>query len=178
MKNIEKSPSPLDKSVDFIKLCSLDRTYEGVIDKNCLLRVTEAVKTIDDHARYSLHFYKDLQGINVVEGEVFLDVTLICQRCSLPFKTTLCAQICATCEEEKAQRLKIVDNYDFFDLNEHLHFDLYDYLEDCLILEVPIIPRHENDDECQLTGNSWTFGQELQEPKDNPFAILKDLKLK
>lgn len=170
-----KNLGPLAGSIDVVKLCTQDKVYSGTIDKSYFQRVQSCTNAIVADARYNLHFYKDMQNVHVLEGEVCLEVELICQRCSMPYQSTLCAKILASFDEEKLKSLRIEQKYDIFELDEYSCFDLYEYLEDCLLLEIPIIPRHEQEDQCTLQGSSWTFGETIVEEKENPFAILKDL---
>ena len=63
-----------------------------------------------------------------------------------------------------------------FDLDEDGLFNLYAFIEDSLLLELPTVARHENEDECDVKGTSWTYKDESAEEALNPFAVLKDLK--
>ena len=173
--NDNKNLGPLAGSVDVIKLCSQDKVYTGTIDKSYFQRLAQSTNALISDVEYQLHFYQDMQGVHIIEGESKVVVELICQRCSMPYQSTLCANILASYDEDKLKSLKLEQKYDIFELDEYSHFDVYEYLEDCLLLEIPIIPRHELEKDCLLQGSSWSFGQTVVEDSDNPFAALKDL---
>ena len=101
---------------------------------------------------------------------------LICERCGKPFSTKIIAPFCVTSDKEKAAELKIEDRLDIVDLDEDGLFNLYAFIEDTLLLELPTVARHENEDECDVKGTSWTYKDESAEEALNPFAVLKDLK--
>lgn len=172
----DNSLCALPEKIDLGRLAEQDAVYETKLNHEIMTRLTEVSKEIEEPATVKLHFYKDLQGLSTLEGEVSCKLKLVCERCGKPFSTVINAPFCVTCDKEKAKELKIDDRLDIVDLDEDGLFNLYAFIEDSLLLELPTVARHENEDECEVKGTTWTYKDESDEEVLNPFAVLKDLK--
>lgn len=172
----DNSLCALPEKIDLGRLAEQDAVYETKLNHEIMTRLTEVSKEIEEPAAVKLHFYKDLQGLSTLEGEVSCKLKLVCERCGKPFSTVINAPFCVTCDKEKAKELKIDDRLDIVDLDEDGLFNLYAFIEDSLLLELPTVARHENEDECEVKGTTWTYKDESDEEVLNPFAVLKDLK--
>lgn len=172
----DNSLCALPEKIDLGRLAEQDAVYETKLNHEIMTRLSEVSKGIEEPASVKLHFYKDLQGLSTLEGEVSCKLKLVCERCGKPFSTEIKAPFCVTCDKEKAMELKIDDRLDIVDLDEDGLFNLYAFIEDSLLLELPTVARHENEDECEVKGTSWTYKDESDEEVLNPFAVLKDLK--
>ena len=172
----ENSLCALPERIDLGRLAEQDAVYETKLNHEIMMRLADACEEIEEPALVKLHFYKDLQGLSTLEGEISCKLKLICERCGKPFSTVINAPFCVTCDKEKALELKIEDRLDIIDLDEDGLFNLYAFIEDSLLLELPTVARHENEEECDVKGSSWTYKDESDEEVLNPFAVLKDLK--
>ena len=172
----ENSLCALPERIDLGRLAEQDAVYETKLNHEIMTRLADACEEIEESALVKLHFYKDLQGLSTLEGEISCKLKLICERCGKPFSTVINAPFCVTCDKEKALELKIEDRLDIIDLDEDGLFNLYAFIEDSILLELPTVARHENEDECDVKGSSWTYKDESDEEVLNPFAVLKDLK--
>jgi uncharacterized protein len=160
--------------VSFDKAVSLEQSYDTLIDPSFMKRLSDTCVSIDSpaHARFS--FFKDLQGLRTIAGEISCSVTMRCQRCGGDMHVDLSSKFRSTCDEAKAKSLRIDDKLDIVPVTPAGDFELLSYLEDCLLLEVPYAPRHdENDSECHPVGTS--FG-EIEDRAPNPFAALAGLR--
>ncbi len=164
----------LKDKVSFARMAALDLTYDLKVPATLLLRLNEACFKIIGDPVLHIHFGRDLQGLNIVEGSVSCMVELICARCFKPFSCHLKSQFSSTPDYKKAQSLKIADKLDLIELESDGTFDTLSYVEDCLLLELPLIFEHDKD--CDLKGNSWSFGDHEPKSSDNPFAALGSLK--
>lgn len=161
--------------VSFDKAVSLEQRYDTLIDQSFLKRLGDACVSVDAPARAVFHFFRDLQGLRTIEGEISCPVTMRCQRCGGDIKVELHSVFRSTCDEAKAKSLKIDDHLDIVPVTAAGDFELLGYLEDCLLLEIPYSPRHdEGDKACVSPGMS--FGEIPDEPEVNPFAVLDSLK--
>ncbi|MGN0908843.1 MAG: YceD family protein [Succinivibrio sp.] len=161
--------------VSFDKAVSLEQRYDTLIDPSFLERLSEACVSVDEPARAKFGFFRDLQGLRTIEGEISCSVTMRCQRCGGNIKVALHSKFRSTCDEAKAKSLRIDDHLDIVPVTAAGDFELLSYLEDCLLLEVPYSPRHEEgDEECQSEGMS--FGEIPDEEEANPFAALGGLR--
>ena len=172
----DNSLCALPEKIDLERLSEQDAVYETKLNHEIMTRLSDACEEIEEPALVKLHFYKDLQGLCTLEGEISCKLKLICERCGKPFSTKIIAPFCVTSDKEKAAELKIEDRLDIVDLDEDGLFNLYAFIEDSLLLELPTVARHENGDECDVKGTSWTYKDESAEEALNPFAVLKDLK--
>lgn len=173
---MDYSEFALKHKVNFYKLCAGDMHYELKIKKELLERLQEACCGVADTGSLSISFYHDLQGLATVAGEVSIGVKLICQRCLKPYDTILHAKFCSTPDVAKAKSLRLEDKLDFIELDEEQMFDALSYLEDCLLLELPLAGEHENEEACGLKGRDWVFEDSEEMAQASPFAALQGLK--
>lgn len=163
--------------INFDKAVALNSSYEGVIGHENLPRLAEACTSITGDAEASFRFYKDLQGLRMIEGKVSCEVEVICQRCGEPFKLKLAASYKCSCDYEKAENLKIADRMEFVEPDENSDLNMFSFLEECLLLELPYAPTHEEGSpECKRRGSEWSYGELAKEAEESPFAALSGLK--
>ena len=167
------------ENVNFAKLAASEASYKTKIDPSYMPRLKEACKRIIGDIDADFKFYIDLQGLRTIEGSLKAKVCFICQRCQKEFTREVTCTFLSTCDEEKARSLRIDDRLDIVELNADGSFDLLSFLEDCLLLEIPFITSHEEDDpECEASGTDWTFGELSEEAEKSPFSELAQLKEK
>mgnify|MGYP000019318482 CR=1 FL=1 len=110
-----------------------------------------------------------------LEAEV--PIALVCQRClqPCPHEVKLERLIHFARDEAEAARLDAESEDDVLALTRSL--DLHELLEDELLLDLPLVPRHEH---CPLpvmaAGEAATQPEVAAEPARNPFAALAALK--
>lgn len=168
---------PFSKVISFEKAVGTNASYSVNIDKEHFPRLSESCCSVLEPIHADFRFFKDLQGLSTIEGSLKAKVTFICQRCSKEFVKELNCTFSSTCDEQKAKSLKIDQKLDIVELNDDGTFNLLDFLEDCLLLEIPFITSHdEGDIECIENENGWSFGKIVKSSEDNPFAKLQSLK--
>jgi uncharacterized protein len=106
--------------------------------------------------------------------EAHAHVTLQCQRCLLALQEPLAMQrrFRFVASEAEAERLDAESDDDHLVLEPRL--DLRALVEDELILELPIVPRHEGD--CPEPLPLAAAPEEEPEARPNPFAALAALR--
>jgi len=176
-EKIDQGEMPFNDEVDFDKLCQSEAHYAVSLNPSYFTRLSEQAIKISTPIDADFRFYYDMQGLRTIEGSISCGVTLMCERCNRPFDTRIEASFKSTCDEKKAISLRLVDKLDLVPLNEHGMFELKDYLEDCLLLEIPIAPVHDDTSVCGL-GDEYVhvYGSIPQEECANPFIALKALK--
>lgn len=162
--------------INFDKAVALESSYETTVDAQFLPRLVESCVKISAPANVSFKFYKDLQGLRTIAGTVSCDVVLQCQRCGGEFPLTLEGKFSSNCDREKAKSLQIEDRLDFIELDQVGDFALLDFIEECLLLEIPYVPRHEEGSPECVVNEDWTYGELDKEAKVSPFAALAGLK--
>lgn len=126
-------------------------------------------------AKVRFEFGVDEQGICFVHGFLESKLTLECQRCMEPLEyaimTDFALGVVKTLEEAK----QLPEQYDPVLVQEG-QLALRELIEDELILNLPIIPKHEPE-ACRLTlpirDSGWGQGKDA-----NPFHVLELLKHK
>ncbi|MEE9335918.1 MAG: YceD family protein [Granulosicoccaceae bacterium] len=119
-----------------------------------------------------------------VYGQMQAELGLLCQRClqAMTFKADAAFQLICVESEEKAEELG--DELDPVLLDEDRKIRMVDLFEDEIILQLPVVSRHEEgDDNCKV--GKMEFGKlpdniksEIRKPFEALEALKKDLKLK
>jgi uncharacterized protein len=108
--------------------------------------------------------------------EVDATVPLTCQRClgpvNVPVKVSRSFRFVAS--EEEAERQDEEAEEDVLALDRD--FDLRQLIEDEVLMELPVVPRHDTcPTDVKLAVEDSDFGEKMAE-KPNPFAVLEQLK--
>jgi len=182
---IERIPS-IPLRIDHFKYTDQGVILDGVITRKEIskdfLRFKEAVVDNVSDIAYHLEFDTDFVGNRIVKGTLRSEVKLQCQRCMNDFILLLkcelaSAFVCNEAEEQKAGQ----SDYDVFLLSPREYLDIRTLIEDELLLSLPQIAMHSLDD-CSadvvfLDSDSEPAENSLEQMGNNPFAVLKDLKL-
>jgi uncharacterized protein len=138
-------------------------------------RLCTSVIPHEDTVAVNLQFGIDEQGITILTGHLETKLTLQCQRCMEPFSYEIMSNfvlgIVNTLDEANA----LPERYEPALAHEG-SLALREMIEDEIILNLPIIPRHELE-ECKvklpLKDSGWEQGK-----GENPFRALESLKRK
>ncbi len=147
-------------------------SYEGDIAVSELPRLTEmtgpefsGAHTVNVRFEFSLNEFECQQ----VAGSLSTCLLLQCQRCLETMELPVAAdfQLLVDADEQmaKASGLDCVNS-------EEGYLDLFDLIEDEIILAIPLITVHEDED-CN---EYWPDSSEEPEERESPFAVLKGLK--
>ncbi|MFA5493387.1 MAG: YceD family protein [Porticoccaceae bacterium] len=162
----------LPRQVDPRKLVAQGTTLSGDVPTAAMMRLAGAVLGAGEVAQAELLFRRDDSGHSVVEGSVALEVSLECQRCLKPVAKTLAGELHLGIvgDEEQAQNLpKRLEPW----IVASETTDLFDLVEDELLLALPIVAFHDRG-ECE-GHSSYSTGQ-IEDSAENPFGILAQLK--
>ncbi len=129
--------------------------------------------TNDDTVAVDLEFGVDEQGMTFLKGHLKTQLTLECQRCMEPFVYEIISNfvlgIVSTLDEANA----LPEHYEPA-LAKDGSLALRELIEDEIILNLPIIPRHEPEDckvKLPLADVEWE-----SEKRESPFHVLQSLK--
>lgn len=145
--------------------------FEGRIDVAELSRLTELLASPQGEVEVSFEFSMSDYSIPMVSGQVKTSLQVECQRCLLPLPVDLELEfsllVDATDEQVRESSLDTL-------VNEDGVVDIFEVVEDEIILALPLVAMHEN----ETCNEHWQAAQETQQPviKENPFSVLKDLK--
>ncbi len=141
-----------------------------------MLRLSEAVDEVLEDVAISVKFDTDAQGLTYFEGSSQIVVSLICQRCNHSYVHNIDMHFCYYPVKDAEMVEEIPEKYDPVEVDEFGEIDLLSLIEDELILSLPIVAMHKEED-CDRGGRDMSFGKiEQDEGKPNPFAVLKELK--
>ena len=159
--------------------CAVKRLdYVGVVERAQLVRLAESVIDIQDDVEAELSFGTDAQGLTVMQGNAHTLVKLECQRCGDAFEHRCDVEFIYTPLSAKVEEEELPEAYEPIELDENGEIDLYELLEDELILALPFAPMHA-EHECKRGGMQMTWGKiEPADERPNPFAVLNGLKHK
>lgn len=168
-------------SIEPAKAAQKRMTYDGIIVKGELTRLSEVANVLSDHVNVSIECGFDPQNLVVIQGTATASLELACQRCGKGLETEVSAEFTFTPVRDAAKESEdpIPDAYDEIELDEYGSINLVHLVEDELMLALPIVAMHEPE-ECELGDKDMTFGElapeATEEEKPNPFDVLKKLK--
>jgi len=173
MKHSERH---LPRQVDAFRLTQQGIVLDGHVSVDELPRLTAVLSVIDRSMNLHpvLNFSVDDQGYRTAEGHVHAVLPLTCQRCLqvMPFEVQANIHWAFVATDEEAKKLPA--NLDPVMLSPSGYVDVYEMLEDELLLNLPITVFH---DDCETAGATQVFGEvELDaNVKEKPFVALVDL---
>lgn len=166
----------LPQTLDPVKSAMKRSDYAGVIASKDLVRLMDAVQQCNEFVDVKVKFDKDAQGLVFFHGSMSTDVTLSCQRCNGELAHPISIEFCFSPVQGMDDTDEIPEAYEPIEVNEYGEIDLFQLLEDELILALPIVPLHA-EELCTVKEDDMTFGQIAEEDtRENPFAVLKELK--
>ena len=164
----------LPKTIDARRLADTGRHLQGEISLDSLPRLYQLVHAQENCLfPLSLEFSRQQGGRRIIRGHISGRVFMDCQRCLEPVEIKLDCDISLgiVADEEEAELLP--DELDPLIAGEESQ--LYELLEDELLLALPIVPTHEQCDSPLLVDTGQQAKLELPE-RENPFAVLAGLK--
>jgi uncharacterized protein len=153
-------------------------TVQGVVALAQLPRLQAALERIGGgrgEIEVELRLWRDAQQRLVLSGTVSGRLTLQCQRCLGPmdWDASLELELLVLPGEAGAD---VLDAGAEFVMAPEDSLSPRQVVEDELILALPLIPRHDNDEDCQAPAHEPVPAEAPDKGKPNPFAVLKRLK--
>jgi uncharacterized protein len=152
--------------------------FEGTILVSQFKRLLSVGRAVNADSTFDvvLHFDVDAAWDSRLTGSIVGIVVLECQRClhDMEFGINISLNHVLCPDERKLEKHK---NSEVIFSEDDGKVRMVDLLEDEILLEIPIIGKHENIEDCQgldqyLEGNEEK--NEIVESVPNPFSILKD----
>lgn len=159
--------------INFDKAVSLGQSFDVEISAELFRRFQTSVIEVRNPIHASYSFFKDPQGLRTIAGFIESPITVLrCERCGGEFIKSIRADFSSTCDAEKVRQLRLEDKFDVVEITKAGDFALLEYLEDCLMLELPYAPKHDEGDPSCSGVTSWTYGEV---PEEDPSAFVKAL---
>jgi len=146
------SIDPFPERVLSRKLCNRNASINSTLPLGKLLRLSEYLYDDKGQVEVSLSFDRDEAGFCIISGSVKADVKMACQRCLEAAAVSLSSEIVVKVAESDSDAEKISESCsDPLDkleviLCEEGELDLLSLVEDELILSLPIVASHDNED--------------------------------
>lgn len=171
--NERTTRNSIPRTVDARKLAQKDAVIEGNVIISSLDRLSELAHNQSDAIAVAFAFDIDDHGYIVIQGKIKSEIALTCQRCLEPvaLPIDMSVNVAVVRNQDAAKQLpKSLDPW----IVESESADLFELIEEEILLEVPIAPFHEH--QC-IPENLFSSGDEPKEtPKSNPFSVLEQLK--
>lgn len=165
----------IPESIDPFRFAEQNLHLNGTVRFADMKRLSSIQNPGNDVVTVKLVFGVDEQGVTFLKGHLKTILALQCQRCMEPFVCEIISDfvlgIVNTLDEANA----LPENFEPA-LAKEGQLALRELIEDELILNLPIIPRHEPED-CKGVSPLKEAGLE-QGKGENPFHVLESLKHK
>ena len=168
----------ITRHVDFRKLAASGAHVGGVIPLDELQRIGQELVDRDGLVTVELDFGIDDEGHRIIEGHVEAELTLQCQRCLGAMQLPVDTEVQMAMVWSESEIASLPERFDGIVVGEEPG-DLFDLVEDELLLALPFAPRHPQG-ECEVQGTGMTGEPDVTETgvqtRENPFAVLAKYK--
>jgi|SRR5690554_3245152 len=166
-------------TVDPVKSAGKQVSYIGLVPGKALARLQELLAEPCPDVDVSLYFNTDEQGIKRIQGEAQVTVTANCERCGDAMTQPLACAFTYAPVTKRQKATDMPEEYEPVELDEVGEVNLHALVEDELILAMPVVVKHD-ERECRVNSDAMQWGVIDDTPgaKDNPFAVLQELKRK
>lgn len=167
----------LPVEVNPYRLVEQRRELDGEYELKHFSRIADLLADDSGAVSVELSFLKNESGLSVIKGHVTGEISLVCQRCLEPVSIAIdnSIDLVLVGSDEEAERLQ--GSYETY-LVEEGRIILQDFVEDEVLLNIPQLVMH---DECEpfrplVEATPEVIKQAVQEERENPFAVLQNLK--
>lgn len=167
----------LPHTLDALKCAQKRLDFQGYYAKGLFLeRFGSTVESIDSDIEISVSFQFDLEHRVVITGKASVDVSVYCQRCNEKFNKQILVEFKLSPIKDISFADKLPYDYEPVLVNEFGEIDLVNAIEDEFLLSLPTFTKHDIE-ACHVPELIRTFGEiEEDTDKENPFAVLSQLK--
>ena len=162
--------SDMPQSIAPESLAETGACIEGRLELNKMTRLAELLMDSRGMVDLKLAFSRSENGITSISGRYETNLQLVCQRCLEPFTVNLAHKINVGIVFEGTTLKKLPETLEPLLLKEET-IVLADFVEDEILLGLPISPMHDLED-CA----AGEPAMERSHVGSNPFHILKELK--
>lgn len=165
----------IPEHIDPYRYAEQSLSVDGLVKISDMKRLSANVVPTPDTVTVNLQFGIDEQGITFLKGRVHAKLTLQCQRCMEAYIYEIMSDFALGIVNTLDEANELPEHYEPALATEE-NLALRELIEDEIILNLPIIPRHEPEDckvKLPLKDSGWEQGE-----SENPFHVLKTLKQK
>lgn len=167
----------LPVEVNPYRLVEQRRELEGDYEVANFSRISDLLADKTGVFSVDLSFFKNKSGLPTIKGRVTGELSLVCQRCLTPVSITIDNPIDLVLVSSDEQAEQLQGGYETY-LVEDGRIILQDFVEDEVLLNIPQLVMH---DQCEpykplIEATPETITKAVQEERENPFAVLQNLK--
>lgn len=173
---MQKVKMPVE--LDPVKSAQKRSDYNGIYRLEDLTRLREAVLSETGQVDVSLRCTYDEQKLPVMLINAVTDVDVTCERCGQPMPIHIELSATFTPKTMRLDEDLVPSTYAIVEANDYGLVDLRALIEDELMLEIPLVPKHEVEN-CAIKEQDMVWGEldkAAYEKPSNPFDVLKSLK--
>lgn len=160
--------------IDPFSLAMSGRTIEHTLPLDGFERVTEMLLDKSGSVDIKVVFGVDESDVSYLEGVVSADIKLPCQRCMEPMSVPISSSFVMALVRNEDESSALPERYEPL-LVDDKSFSLLDFIEDELILAVPVVVTHPRD-ECSASRYLQDSNVLEEKTRENPFQVLEQLK--
>ena len=156
-------------------MLAAQRSFEGVLPLSSMPRLCEALERPEGECQFVLEFGRGVLNVPYVEIRAQAQLPLMCQRSLQRFLLPVSVVQRLGLVKRDEQEAELPEGYEVLipDVDGTIH--PAELIEDELILALPVVPMDPRSEPVDLTWPREVAKIE-EEPHQNPFAILADLK--
>lgn len=166
----------IPKRVDGVKLVDANQELKGKIDTQKLPRLSAATEGRDAHVNCHLVFDRDADRNRVLTGECSTHVVMVCQRCLGEVGIDVSSEFELGLVFNDDQAKQLPRRLEPVELSEDGLIDLWEIIEDEVLLSLPDFPMHAVGECTALSTGADETNADVKRP--NPFDVLAQLKQK
>ncbi len=144
--------NPLPKYIQPFQCADHGTAWRGRLPLSSFPRLLELLANSEGEVSVDLHAGRDEQKLAYIQGTLTASLSLLCQRCLQPleFPIEIMVSLSPVFNEKAAELLP--EPYEPLLLTED-KISLADLVEDELLLNLPMIPKHEASAQCSAPSN-------------------------
>lgn len=172
----------IPKYIDPYQMARAEQTFSGGLNTAQLPRVSDLLVECNHANDVTLNLKIVMNASNnpIITGTISTTLKQTCQRCLEPFQTDLTTNVdvCIMASEEQSKQLPSEQEYVVIEDNS---FYIHQWIEDEIVLALPIVSYHADDQDCHslltlVTNDEIDDKPTLNQQKPNPFHVLNQLK--
>lgn len=160
--------------IDPFRFAEQSLHLDGAVRLADMPRLSSNLASNEGFATVNLHFGRDEQKIAYIEGNVKANLHLQCQRCMEPYVYEIMSDFVLGIVNSLDEANTLPEHYEPA-LAKDGHLALRELIEDEILLNLPIIPKHESAD-CHSQLSEANADLERKGKAENPFHVLRSLK--
>lgn len=164
----------LPEFIEPLRLVDAGRTLRGWLPVSQMARLLPQLASPDARVEIDLHFDRNPDGLAVVEGTVSAVLSMICQRCLDEVSLQVQSEVALALVRDEASAERVPAQYEpLVVTGQPLH--LAEFVEDEVLLALPIVAMHPPG-QCAAQSPREPDEAAPEQPPENPFAVLAQLK--